>query len=111
MITIAGVDKDTPTMPIPTSASDGVKVGNTVMSIGYGATAGGAMPTPSNVRKNVTMKISKIHGQDGVTGTTQLEDDSLDQRRHRRHRRAVRRRQRRPGRGRERHRHRRALVR
>ncbi len=75
MITIAGVDKDTPTMPIPASATDGVKIGNTVMSIGYGATAGGATPTPSNVRKNVTMKISKIHGLDGAAGTTQLEDD------------------------------------
>ncbi len=75
MITIAGVDKDTPTMPIPASASDGVKIGNTVTSIGYGATAGGMNPAPSNVRKNVTMKISKIHGQDDATGTTQLEDD------------------------------------
>ena len=75
MITIAGVDKDTPTMPIPASTSDGVKVGNTVTSIGYGATAGGQNPTPSNVRKNVTMKISKIHGLDGAAGTTQLEDD------------------------------------
>lgn len=75
MITIAGVDKDTPTMPIPTSTSDGVKVGNTVTSIGYGATSGGSNPAPSNVRKNVTMKISKIHGQDGASGTTQLEDD------------------------------------
>jgi trypsin len=75
VITIAGVDKDTPTLPIATSTNDGVKVGNTVTSVGYGVTTSGANPTPSDVRKNVTMKITKIHGQDGVAGTTQLEDD------------------------------------
>ena len=61
MVRIAGVDAATPVLPIA-SASDGLVVGTSVVSVGYGMTTLQVTnpPTENTVRRNVAKKLSQV---------------------------------------------------
>ncbi len=61
MVRIAGVDATTPVLPI-VGATDGLAVGTSVVSVGYGMTTLQETnpPTENTVRRNVAKKLSQV---------------------------------------------------